>query len=424
MADALRASIEQLKQEQHQTQMILHSTADGVLTVAEDGTVLSMNAAAERLFGYTADEVVDQNFTKLISTTAEPQPRPEAGEAVRFGRLVVRRGETEIEGQHQDGHQVPLALRLTETTYLGHHIFIATVQDIAERKRAERERGRVFTAIRDAAERLSLASNAILATTERHAASAQQQAAQVAETLTTLHEIATTAQQSVERAEGVADSARHADEVSQAGRVAIDSTMSAMQAVREKAELTAQNILSLAEQAQAIGDIITSVSDIADRTNVLALNAAVEAARAGEQGKGFSVVAAEVKGLAEQSKKATAQVRHLLGDIRQATNAAVLSTEQGTRSVREAGEVVRQAENTIVSLAETISAASQAVMQIVATSSQQAVGVQQITRAMSEIDGAVQHTLSASQESRQLAHDLNQLANGLQELLQSDSQRT
>ncbi len=105
-----------------------------------------------------------------------------------------------------------------------------------------------------------------------------------------------------------------------------------MGTVREQTGSIAESILTLAEQAQAIGEIIATVNDIAEQTNVLSLNAAIEASRAGEQGKGFSVVAGEVKALADQSKKATAQVRQILGEIQKATNAAVMVTEQGRRA--------------------------------------------------------------------------------------------
>src|SRR5207253_3710370 len=104
-------------------------------------------------------------------------------------------------------------------------------------------------------------------------------------------------------------------EVGKAGRKSGEDSGAALGTVREQVESTAENILALAEQAQAIGEIIATVNDIAEQTNLLALNAAIEASRAGEQGKGFSVVAGEVKVLADQSKKATAQVRQILGDI-------------------------------------------------------------------------------------------------------------
>ena len=114
-----------------------------------------------------------------------------------------------------------------------------------------------------------------------------------------------------------------------------------MGTVQEQVETTAENILALAEQAQAIGEIIATVNDIAEQTNLLALNAAIEASRAGEHGKGFAVVAGEVKALADQSKKATAQVRQILGEIQKATNKAVLSTEEVTKGVAAAIQVGR-----------------------------------------------------------------------------------
>src|SRR5258708_16939771 len=106
-----------------------------------------------------------------------------------------------------------------------------------------------------------------------------------------------------------------------------------MHVVREQIESTAQNIRALAEQAQAIGDIIATVNDIAEQTNLLALKAAIEASRAGEHGKGFAVVASEVKALADQSKKATAQVRQILGNLQKAPNTPLPLPYQGPKSV-------------------------------------------------------------------------------------------
>jgi methyl-accepting chemotaxis protein len=219
--------------------------------------------------------------------------------------------------------------------------------------------------IREALQTLSTSSQQILSTTTNQLHGAVQQAETVSQTTATVSTVAQTAREASERAEAVAQAARRADEVSHAGRCAVVATMAAMDAVRDPVEHTAESIVALAERAQTIGEIISSVNDIADRTNLLALNAAIEASRAGEHGKGFSVVAAEVKALADESKKSTAQIRQILSEIQQATHTAVVSTEQGTKSVSEATNVVKQAEETINVLSDTISEAARAAAQIV-----------------------------------------------------------
>src|SRR4051794_38191607 len=136
-------------------------------------------------------------------------------------------------------------------------------------------------------------------------------------------------------------------EVGLAGRRAVEDSLAAMDRLRDRVEATAEKIHTLAEQAQAIGEIIATVNDVAEQTNLLALNAAIEASRAGEHGRGFAVVAAEVKALADQSKKATAQVRQILGEIQKATHTAVLSTEEVTKGVTSAIAVGGQTGSTI-----------------------------------------------------------------------------
>src|SRR5207253_8764623 len=130
--------------------------------------------------------------------------------------------------------------------------------------------------------------------------------------------------------------------------------------IRLQMEAIAESIAGLSEQTQAISEIITTVNDLADQSNLLAVNAAIEAAKAGEQGKGFAVVAQEVRNLAEQSKQATAQVRTILGEIQRAANAAVLATEQGTRVVEGGMGLTQRAGDVIGQLADTIREASDA----------------------------------------------------------------
>ncbi len=271
--------------------------------------------------------------------------------------------------------------------------------------------------VEEAVVALSSSSAEILAGTTQQASGVQEQAAAVTETVSTVEEIAQTAEQSKDRANAVAESARRAADDASAGRQAVESSIDAMAGVKARTESIATSILSLAEQAQAIGEINTTVNDLAEQTNLLALNASIEAARAGEHGKGFSIVAAEIKSLAEQSKKATVQVRQILNEIQKATNTAVMATEEGTKSVEEAARTVRQAGEMIRSLAQTIAEASQAAMQISASVGQQAIGMSQIQQAMHNISQATNQNLASTRQAEQAARDLDKVGLRLRTLL-------
>jgi methyl-accepting chemotaxis protein len=275
----------------------------------------------------------------------------------------------------------------------------------------------LLTAISDTTQHLSSSAAEILAATTQQAAGMREQSSAVAETVTSVDEVLQTADQAAQRAAAVAESSEKAVEVSSAGRRAVDETVMVMNTVKERAETIAGGILSLAEHGQAISEIVTAVTEIADQTNLLALNAAIEASRAGEHGKGFTVVATEIRALADQSKKATAQVRKILGEIQKATSSAVMVTEEGTRSVNRALEAVNEAGGTIRALESIIADAARSAAQIAASAGQQTTGMSQIQQAMNHINQASNQNLSATRQSEQAAKNLNELGLRLKTLL-------
>jgi methyl-accepting chemotaxis protein len=272
---------------------------------------------------------------------------------------------------------------------------------------------RTYETVRGAVGRLSSTAADLLAGASQQASGAREQAAAVSQTVTAVEQIAQTASQAAQRAGRLGEAVRRALEVGRTGRTTVENSIAALNQLKERIESTAGDILALAEHAQAIGAIIAAVDDIAEQTHLLALNAAIEAARAGEQGRGFAVVAGEVKELADQSKKATAQVRQILGEIQRATSTAVLSTEEVTKGVAAAIQVGDQSGATIVTLADTLTDAAQATSQIVASAGQQATGMTQISQAMQDFDRVAQQNLAATRHVEQAARELNALGTRL-----------
>lgn len=275
----------------------------------------------------------------------------------------------------------------------------------------------ITLSIREAVGRLGSSSAELLASATEQSTGARQQAAAVTQTVATVDQVAQTALQASQRARGVGETVQRTVEIGQAGRRAINAAMESMDRLKDQVESTAEGIVALAEQAQAIGEIIATVNDIAEQTNLLALNAAIEAARAGEHGRGFAVVAAEVKVLADQSKRATGQVRQILGEIQRATHSAVLSTEEVTKGVAATIAVGRQTGQTIGTLADALNDAAQASAQIAASAGQQANGTAQINQAMKNLDQVARRNLEAMRQAELAARDLNELGRELAALI-------
>lgn len=271
--------------------------------------------------------------------------------------------------------------------------------------------------IGDAANNLGSASAEILAATTQQASGASEQSAAISQTTTTVDEVKIIAEQASLRAQEVANAAQRTVEVSRGGQRAVQDTIDSMGQIKSQVEGIAENILALSEQTQQIGEIIATVNDIASQSNILALNASIEAARAGEYGKGFAVVAVEVRNLAEQSKQATAQVKAILSEIQRATNATVMATEEGTKSVDEGVQRAARARQSIEQLSGVINESAQAAMQVVAGARQQVSGIEQIALAMQNINQATVQNLASTRQAETSAQNLNALAHNLTETL-------
>lgn len=262
---------------------------------------------------------------------------------------------------------------------------------------------------------LSTALKQVQAAAQAHSSGASQQAAAVSETTTTLEEIRAVANQTLEKAQAMGRIAETARIEGEKGNQAAKQTLISIDNIREKVNAIATTILALAEKTSRIGEITTSVNNLAQQSKMLALNASIEAAKAGDAGKGFAVVADEVKNLAEQSQQFTTQVQRILEEIRHATDKAVMATEEGSKEVDLGATLTAQAGAVVQNLLELLKESAIAGQQIVAAVRQEAAGIDQIGSAMNEISQVTTQSVTSTRQTVQTTENLGKLSAKLQE---------
>ncbi|MHC5067649.1 MAG: methyl-accepting chemotaxis protein [Planctomycetota bacterium] len=409
--------------EQNRLSHIVANTADGIIAIDRHGTALHMNPAAEQIFDYKASEVLGHNIKMLMPSPHHENHDNYLSAYLRTGQVHIIGLERELEARRKDGTTVPIALRVSEYRAGEEPLFIGIIQNISERVRERAARSQTIDTLADTVTGLSSATANLSQVTISQSRQVQDQATAITEAAAMVDEIVHTAQQAAASAEEVSAASQRADEMGMEGRSAIRQTTETMEQVRQRSEQVAASILSLSERAQAIGEIISTVNGIADQTNLLSLNAGIEASRAGEHGRGFSVVAARIKDLADQSKEATNEIQHILGEIQQATNKAVVDTEQGNLSVQSALQAMGSSDQVIASLVEHLSSTCDRGQHIATIATQQAQGMRQMHEAVQKISLSSQESLRTTNETERVTKDLEQLSALIGKILNTTNNR-
>jgi methyl-accepting chemotaxis protein len=248
---------------------------------------------------------------------------------------------------------------------------------------------RVFAEVRSVASAVADAAGNLAQSSDQISHGAQQQAASLEETAASLEEITATVKQSAGNAQQADQVAVGSRDVAERGGSVVAGAISAMD------EIT--------KASRRIGDIITTIDEIALQTNLLALNAAVEAARAGEQGRGFAVVASEVGNLAQRSAAAAKEVKALIQDSLERIHA-------GHELVGESGRALN---DIIVSVKKV----TDIVGEIASASREQSLGVDQVNQAVSQMDQVTQNNAAQTDQLTHTAQGLADHAEHLRKLL-------
>ena len=245
----------------------------------------------------------------------------------------------------------------------------------------------VIAAIRDAAEAITTASSEIAAGNQDLSNRTEQQAASLEETASSMEELTATVKQNAESAKQAAELAGGAAKVAAEGGALVDDVIATMKQIQAS--------------SRKIGDIIGTINGIAFQTNILAINAAIEAARAGEAGRGFSVVASEVRTLAQRTADASKQIRGIIEESNQRVGAgAALAGKAGQTMQGVVGSVKR---------------VTQLIGEISAASVEQSQGIEQVNHTITQIDEATQQNAALVEEATAAARSMEDQASVLVE---------
>jgi hypothetical protein len=271
--------------------------------------------------------------------------------------------------------------------------------------------------VREAVQVLKGSVDQILSTIADSIASSKTTAESVIRTTSTVEELKRMSELSCEQARNVFDTAQRTKISADLGRTAVEQTEKGMSNVRTQVDSSKLSMVNLLEKSRNIGQIIVAIDDLSRQSSLLSINAAIEAAKAGEHALGFTAVATEMKQLAAQSKKAIGQIRVILEEIQDAAKSAAEGNEVSVQIVEGVFSESKQANRSIMQMSESVSDCASAAGQIASASEQQAVGAEDVLRAIFSIREEAEHNVEVVAKLEKAGNDLSALGNRLSELI-------
>jgi methyl-accepting chemotaxis protein len=283
---------------------------------------------------------------------------------------------------------------------------------------SELDRGKiVLDNVRKAVNTLAPMSQQLMSISADQFSSAHEQAASIQQVAATSKEIAATSTRIAQGSESVTQVAEKTSESSRQGRSFMGEVTAGMEQIKKRVETVSSRILELGEQSRQISGVIDIINEISEQTNMLALNASIEAAGAGETGRRFSVVAGEVRRLAQNTLNATRMVRERVESIQKLTNSAVLLSEEEIKTVEAGFSVVREMGGRFGEISRMVDETFQAATEIKLSTQQQKSASEQMAQTLSEIAQVVGDSEKDAREAEQAMDELKRVIQELSSLI-------
>jgi methyl-accepting chemotaxis protein WspA len=273
------------------------------------------------------------------------------------------------------------------------------VEDISPRKAVEEHLQHLIEQLTASSKELEAMMTAQVTSTNQIVASAQQ--------------IAATSQELVQTMQGVTGMAADTATAAEGGQTGLARMQATMQTMEGATRTIADRLAVINERAANITSVVTTISKVAEQTNLLSLNAAIEAEKAGQYGRGFAVVAREIRRLADQTAEATLDIEHIVQEMTSAISAGVVGMDQFAHEVRQGAEAVRTVAAQLAQIISAVQMLTPRFNAVHAGMQAQAQGAQQINAAMVQWRDAAQQTMDAAHASTRAMVQLSEVSQSL-----------
>jgi methyl-accepting chemotaxis protein len=406
---------------------ILHGLTSPVLVVDENEKVSFVNQRYLDLFGRKGrpEDFIGQGASRFIYG--------EEGKETVLGKCLREDCELLDETREfttESGAKKFLSFSVSPLHDLdGNRIgAFAMFHDLTEIRRnqqaVERQNEKIARAAKsanDVSEQVSSAAEELAAQIEQSSRGADEQNNRASETASAMEQMNATVLEVAKNATRASELARNSRETAVSGQEIVESVISTINTVHERANELRADMDELGKHAEGIGEIMNVITDIADQTNLLALNAAIEAARAGDAGRGFAVVADEVRKLAEKTMSATGEVGSYIEKIQASAKKNIEGTEQAAQAVEETTRKATESGETLREIVSMVEETAGQVESIATAAEEQSSASEQISKATDQINTIAQETADAMAQSSQAVSELARLSQDLQGII-SDMQ--
>lgn len=273
-----------------------------------------------------------------------------------------------------------------------------------------------LTLIGDSSTQLAATSEEMHAVTEGASRTILRQSNEIEMAATAVNEMSAAVEEVASNAAYASKVTSQSSTAAMAGRARVDETVSAINLMVSKVQVTSTEVQGLAFMATDISKVLDVIRAIAEQTNLLALNAAIEAARAGEAGRGFAVVADEVRALAHRTQQSTQEIEQMVSSIQSGTGNAVAAMEQTSFQAQKTLDMANGAGKALLDITDSISQINERNLMIATAAEQQAQVAREVDRSLVSIRDLSSQTSEGSSQTAIATAELTKLAVDLSRL--------